>query len=150
MRWRCVMAAASLVERTLACQAGMPMATRMPMIEMTIISSTSEKPRRPKIFLFVLILSKPHCLEYTCVTGRSSTKRPRSRRRGGGPMFPAEKFYYTEPRKSHGHQMKAKVKRQKAKVKRMPCAARHLHGVSFTQGSPLLLPFAFLLLPLEW
>src|SRR5437868_3841679 len=56
MRWRCVMAAASLVERTLACQAGMPMATRMPMIEMTIISSTSEKPRWRIIFLSVLIL----------------------------------------------------------------------------------------------
>ena len=40
------MAAASLVERTLDCHAGMPMATRMPMIEMTIISSTSEKRAR--------------------------------------------------------------------------------------------------------
>src|SRR5437762_2271058 len=106
MRWREVIADASLAERTLDCQAGMPMATRMPMIEMTIISSTSEKPRWRKIFLFVLILL--NLTAFTVHVSNGSEFHKAAKSSGGAAVragrLRAEKFYYTEPRKSHRHQ----------------------------------------------
>src|ERR1044071_1804612 len=94
------MAAASLVERTLACQAGMPMATRMPMIEMTIISSTSEKPRW--LLFSVLISSKPRC---PVVHVRAPAEFHKAVKNAPPPVLhKARKVYYTEPAKSHGRQ----------------------------------------------
>src|SRR5437764_4940817 len=148
------MAAASLAERTLACHAGMPMATSMPMIEMTIINSTSEKPFRRGLFLFSLIISKPHCLKYTCDSCPGSTKRRLigGRRRGGD--LPTRKILLhgtaqVTPASKEGKSKKAKGKRKKAGGNLLPFsrAARHFPPAGHARGRLLLLPFAFLLLP---
>src|SRR3954454_17599350 len=99
------MADASLAERTLACQAGMPMATRMPMIEMTIISSTSENPRL-LLFLLLLIAFK----DLTDLSTRARAGRVPQSGNQGGTSAPgvrpaaAPEFYYTEPSKSQRRQ----------------------------------------------